>query len=377
MDLVSDSKLAIKKENKKKLHKLLDKYGSIEEIERSGDLKDGFELDFAKIDGALDEVLEERRMGYREPLSSNGDTLKSKVKQSNALLPDDEDFSLKGLTLSDRQRKAIDKLDMNTQLTVIRALREQQGVEKPKPKKETSETSSSKLDVLREKVDKANREIKVADNEHSETKSDVRVESKDKNGYTQADNIQKKRILSPNEIITDYLNDDFYSTLGYKESSNDYKKRLNDNQGVGAVGKYQFRKPAFQEIGFMDKNGNFTGKDGVNSISDFINTPKVQEKAVRELLKKNYNYMINYKVLHLLGNTISGKIADFPITISGMLAASHKEGGPMTAKYLKSLEKNKDGLYYLPYHKYNGNTLRSFLAIETRLREFSALNTNN
>ena len=74
---------------------------------------------------------------------------------------------------------------------------------------------------------------------------------------------------------------------------------------------------------------------------------------------------------------ISEKVADFPITISGMLAASHKEGGPMTAKYLKSLEKNKDGLYYLPYHKYKGNTLRSFLAIETRLREFSELNTDN
>ena len=26
--------------------------------------RDGFELDFARIDGALDEVLEERRMGY-------------------------------------------------------------------------------------------------------------------------------------------------------------------------------------------------------------------------------------------------------------------------------------------------------------------------
>ena len=127
----------------------------------------------------------------------------------------------------------------------------------------------------------------------------------------------------------------------------------------------------------MDKNGNFTGKYGVNSVRDFLNNPEVQEKAVRELLKKNYNYMINYKVLHLLGNTISGKVADFPITISGMLAASHKEGGPMTAKYLKSLEKNKDGLYYLPYHKYKGNTLRSFLAIETRLREFSELNTDN
>ena len=80
LNLVGDSKLAIRRENKKKLHKLLDKYGSVEDIERSGDLRDGFELDFARIDGALEEVLEERRMGYREPLSSNGDTLKSKVK---------------------------------------------------------------------------------------------------------------------------------------------------------------------------------------------------------------------------------------------------------------------------------------------------------
>ena len=37
---------------------------TVEEIERSGDLRDGYELDFARIDGALDEVLEERRMGY-------------------------------------------------------------------------------------------------------------------------------------------------------------------------------------------------------------------------------------------------------------------------------------------------------------------------
>ena len=181
---------------------------------------------------------------------------------------DDEDFSLEGLILSDKQRKVIDKLDMNTQLTVIRALREQQGIEKPKPKKENSE--KSELDVLREKVDEVNREVKVADNAYAGIKSDARVEKEDnKKGYKQADDIQKQRILSPNEIIT-----------------------------------------------------------------------------------------------------------DFPITISGMLAASHKESGPMTAKYLKSLEKNKDGLYYLPYHKYKGNTLRSFLAIETRLREFSELNTD-
>ena len=174
-DLVGDSKREIKKENKRKLHALLDKYGSVEEIERNGDLRDGVELDFARIDGALEEVLEERQLGYREPKSYNNDRLKSNTKQSNSLLPDDEDFSLEGLTLSDRQRKAIDKLDMGTQLSVIRALREQQGVEKPKKERE----AKSELDVLQEKVDKANREIKVADNEYSGTKTDVRVEKED------------------------------------------------------------------------------------------------------------------------------------------------------------------------------------------------------
>ena len=71
------------------------------------------------------------------------------MKQSNSLLPDDEDFSLEGLKLSDEQKRAIDRLDMTNQLAVIRALREQQGVEKPKPKKETSE--KSELDVLQKK----------------------------------------------------------------------------------------------------------------------------------------------------------------------------------------------------------------------------------
>lgn len=86
---------------------------------------------------------------------------------------DDEDFSLEGLSLTYRQRKVIDKLDMNTQLTVIKALREQQGIEKPKPKKETS---PSELDVLREKVDEVNREYKIADNEYAGIKSDAEVE---------------------------------------------------------------------------------------------------------------------------------------------------------------------------------------------------------
>ena len=93
MDLIGDSKLATKKENKKKLHKLLDKYGSVEAIERSSDLRDGFEFDFARIDGALDEVLEERRsenyiFNNKDSVSSDNssiDTL-SKIKELKIML---------------------------------------------------------------------------------------------------------------------------------------------------------------------------------------------------------------------------------------------------------------------------------------------------
>ncbi|MBE6462447.1 MAG: hypothetical protein E7005_01660 [Alphaproteobacteria bacterium] len=286
MDLVGDSKMATKRENKKKLHKLLDKYGSVEEIERSGDLRDNFELDFARIDGALDEVLEERKLGYREPQSSSDDEIKTNVKKSNSLLPDDEDFSLEGLRLSDEQRRTIDRLDMTNQLAVIRALREQQGVKKPKPKKENSEASKSELDVLREKVDKANREIKVADNEYAGTKSDAEVE--------------KEEIGS---ISAKYESNNNPKAVGY------------DNGGGYSYGKYQIEtkhgtmldyikylktKPEYREYAnILNNAGGYKGakertktfKNAWDKLSEDENFDKSQYQF---LLDKKLKPLINF-----------------------------------------------------------------------------------
>ncbi len=52
----------------------------------------------------------------------------------------------------------------------------------------------SELDVLREKVEKANREFKVADNEHERTKSDVSVE-KDEDEELNVDNNKDDYII--------------------------------------------------------------------------------------------------------------------------------------------------------------------------------------
>ena len=291
MDLVGDSKMATKRENKKKLHKLLDKYGSVEAIERSSDLKDGFELDFARIDGALEEVLEERRMGYREPLSSNGDTLKSKVKQSNALLPDDEDFSLEGLKLSDEQKRAIDRLDMTNQLAVINALREQQGVEKPKAKKETS---PSELDVLQKKVAKANREIKIADNEHSETKSDVRVE-KDEDDELNVDNNKFNQDFFINKTMRPFIETE--------EGLYDYPYL--DTNGLITIGvganidnnplsmDWYYKNPDTGKLRHLDKNN----PDDLRLIKEEVsNLEKEREKLPYDEKKKTWknNYVAEY-----------------------------------------------------------------------------------
>ena len=256
MDLVGDSERAIKKENKKKLHKLLDKYGSVEAIEQNGDMRDSFELDFARIDGALDEVLRERRLGYREPKSGNNDTLKSSIEQSNSLLSDDEYFSLEGLTLSDKQRKAISKLDMVNQLAVIRALREQQGVEKPKPK---TKTSPSELEVLREKVEKANRELKVADNEYAGTKSDVNIErgKKEKNNK---DNYKLGTLSS------------IYEAKGNPAIIGE------DNAGGPSYGRYQIAT----KTGTMAKYINFLSKSSKYSkYSKLLNEAGGEEGALQ------------------------------------------------------------------------------------------------
>jgi hypothetical protein len=264
LDLVSDSKLATKKENKKKLHKLLDKYGSVEEIERNGDLRDGFELDFARIDGALDEVLEERQLGYRESMSNDSDTLQSNEKQSNTLLPDDEDFSLEGLTLSDRQRKVIDKLDMNTQLTVIRALREQQGVEKPKAKKETS---PSELDVLQEKVAKANREIKMADNEYSETRSDTKVVKERDDNKLEINSVSLEKaknlgIYEENNKFDLLIESVFYEEGGYEDNSDKIDQPTNIGIIQSTLNNFNKAHPNLK----IDKPLNQISKDDARLI---------------------------------------------------------------------------------------------------------------
>lgn len=172
-----------------------------------------------------------------------------------------------------------------------------------------------------------------------------------------------------------YLNDSFFDKLGMLESSNDYTKSLN-GEGIGAIGKYQIRGLGLIDLGYLDNNYQWTGKNGIYNINDFKKNKDLQEQIVRELSNLNYKYLKNNGSLNYLGREINGKVDDFKITVAGLLAAAHKEGAGGVNKYLRKLEKNEKGDYYLPYQKYKGDTLRSLLAVETRLREFEKLGKN-
>ena len=113
-DFFDDTETILKKnEKKKKLHELLNKYGSVEGIEKNAIGADGYDYMFANTDNLIDEVLKER-CSEQPSLSV---MRKDMYQKRDTLLPEEEEFSLDGLTLSERQRKAIQNLDMVNQLS--------------------------------------------------------------------------------------------------------------------------------------------------------------------------------------------------------------------------------------------------------------------
>ena len=115
--------------------------------------------------------------------------------------------------------------------------------------------------------------------------------------------------------------------LAYSESSFDYKR----TNSLGFAGKYQFGAPALVDVGYIKLaaqrtySGNsslnyptsWTGRDGVNSISEWLTNKTAQENAMFALLNKNYNFL-----------TGSGGIknGDDFCTVAGMLCVAHLLG---------------------------------------------------
>lgn len=108
--------------------------------------------------------------------------------------------------------------------------------------------------------------------------------------------------------------DGFKEALAFKESRGDYKVI---NQ-FGYMGKYQFGKGTLAMIGIYDKR-------------EFLNNPKLQEKAFYANLSRN-KWILRRDLKWFVGKTMNG----IEVTESGVLAAAHLAGPGAVKKYLRS-----------------------------------------
>ncbi|MCQ2744538.1 MAG: hypothetical protein MJ230_07085 [bacterium] len=134
------------------------------------------------------------------------------------------------------------------------------------------------------------------------------------------------------KTLNDFLND-----LGARESGGNYKA-INR---YGYAGKYQMGEMALVDAGYYRKTvkrynndwtGVFTGKDGVNSLYDFLNNPIAQENAQIIYKKKQWGYLKALGADKYCGSIING----IKITPSGLLAGAHLKGAGSVAKYLRT-----------------------------------------
>lgn len=132
----------------------------------------------------------------------------------------------------------------------------------------------------------------------------------------------------------------FLGALAKMESGGNYKAF----NKYGYAGKYQMGEMAMIDAGYYIKKGNFnndwsgifTGKDGVYSITDFLNNPQAQENAQIIFKKRQWGYLKAVGADKYIGKVING----YTITKSGLLAGAHLKGAGCVINYLKSDGKN-------------------------------------
>lgn len=183
---------------------------------------------------------------------------------------------------------------------------------------------------------------------------------------------QKNEFDEDNSKTNSYIfSDNMRNLLGFYESKNNYQEVLNDKTPLGAIGRYQFRAPTLIDIGYLNKEQKWTGKNNIFSLDDFLKNQNVQEKALDECLRLKELSLKKNGAYDYLGYPIKGIKANFNISKTGLLAASHRLGEGNVIKYLKLLEKDNNGKYYINYDNIKDVKVRSkYKAIETRLREF-------
>ena len=131
--------------------------------------------------------------------------------------------------------------------------------------------------------------------------------------------------------------DDFLEALAQRESSG----RPGIVNKYGYAGLYQMGEAALEDAGYYVKpskrydnswTGQFTGKNGIHTLKDFLNNPKEQKNACINYKQKQWGYIKNKGCDKYIGDINN----DVEVTRSGILGAVHLLGQENLNEYLSS-----------------------------------------
>jgi hypothetical protein len=164
----------------------------------------------------------------------------------------------------------------------------------------------------------------------------------DTNQWFLVNDTEATHYLFPSQKQTEYTNLSvpytgkffigYKEAIAFKESQGKYKK-INS---LGYMGKYQFGKETLKTVGIHDS-------------SQFLNSPRMQEKAFVALIAKNKSELKNI-IEKYEGQIVSG----IRVTESGILAAAHLGGVGSVKKFFR----NKGNRYFRDAY---GTSIRSYM----------------
>lgn len=130
----------------------------------------------------------------------------------------------------------------------------------------------------------------------------------------------------------------YFAQIGKSESGGNYAAV----NSIGYVGKYQFGYPALVDAGYVKSScksnaqlrnpNNWTGKNGIDSLDAWLNSPAEQESAMCSYTQRNYTTMCK------IGAVTQDQT---PEDVAGMLAVSHLLG-PGGAKQYRQGQNSAD-----------------------------------
>ncbi len=137
------------------------------------------------------------------------------------------------------------------------------------------------------------------------------------------------------------------------------------NPRSGALGRYQFLPSTLMDLGWKDASGAWTARAGIRSDAEFLANPAAQEAAFTAFLRRTETQLERNGTLARQGGTLRGLDGqDVPLTEAGLMAAAHRRGAGMLARWLQHRTETPDAPLR-PAQR------RAFEAVERRLRDFA------